>query len=126
MNIETRDILSVFAALIAIASMLLVNRNARRATAVTTENTDLTRIRDLRAELRETKQEVAETKQELHQVKNQVTELSRQLTEASNAAMEAYQWRAEALRYARMPGMDMETWIRRFDAQPPAVSQNGA
>lgn len=112
MTLEPRDILMALAVVVSAASMLLVSRNARKATAVHGENADLTRIRDLRAELRE-------TKQELDAVKGQVNDLARQLTEASEAAMKAYQWRAEALRYARMPGMDLETWMARFDDQPP-------
>jgi len=115
MTFETRDLISMLSVLAAVVSMFIVSRNARRATAVQTENTDLARIRDLRAELRD-------TKDELERVKGQVTGLSRQLQEASDAAMEATRQRAEMLRYARIPGMDIESWLRRFDTPPPALN----
>lgn len=108
MKIDASHVFSGLSLLAVIASMILVNRNARRATAVSTENADLTRIRDLRAELKEAKAEV-------DQLTGQIGDIRRQLNEASDAAMDAYRWRAEALRYARMPGMDMDTWLARFD-----------
>jgi septal ring factor EnvC (AmiA/AmiB activator) len=114
MDIETRDVLTFLSILAMLASMMVVSRNARRATSVQTENIELTRIRDLRAELRE-------TKQELDEVKGQVTNLTRQLVEANDAAMDAYRARAEMLRWARMPGMDMPRWLGQFDAPPEAI-----
>jgi hypothetical protein len=105
------DIITVFSVLAAVTSMLLVSRNARKATAVQTENTDLARIRDLRAELRE-------TKDELDHVKGQVTRLSRQLDEASEAASVLARNRAEMLRYAQIPGMDIDGWLARFNSPP--------
>ncbi len=115
MKIETRDLITLFSVLVALISMIVVSRNSRKATAVQTENVDLARIRDLRIELRE-------TKDELDHVKGQVAKLSRQLTEASDAATEAYRERAEMLRYARMPGMDLEGWLARFDSRPPGIT----
>jgi septal ring factor EnvC (AmiA/AmiB activator) len=115
MKIESHDLIAGLSVLAALVSMLIVSRNARRATAVQTQNVDLARIRDLRQELRE-------TKDELDHVKAQIGRLSRQLDEASTAATEAYRERAEMLRYARMPGMDLESWIRRFDGQSPGLT----
>lgn len=114
MTLDIRDVLMGVSLLIAAASMILVSRNARRATAVQRQNTDLTRIRDLRNELRE-------TKDELDVVREQATLLNRQLVEANGAATAAYRERAEMLRYARMPGVTLEDWISRFDA-PPAIN----
>lgn len=101
--------------------MLIVNRNAKRATTVQNQSTDLTRIRDLRSELRE-------TKDDLDRCKTQVTQLSRQLTEASDAALESYRERMEMIRYAAIPGMDMDQWRARFDPPklPPALNGSGA
>lgn len=117
MHFETRDLVAILSILVAIASMIIVSRNARRATGVNAQNADLTRIRDLRSELRE-------TKDELDRAKAQATQLTIQLQEANDAAMTAYRQRAEMLRFAQMPGMDMVTWIDRF-APPAAISGRG-
>lgn len=114
---ELRDVISGLSVLLALVGMLVVSRNARKATSVQMENADLTRIRDLRSELRE-------TKTELDAFRDQVLRLGRQLTEANDAAMEAYRWRAEALRYAQMPGMDMATWLARFGPDAIAVTRD--
>lgn len=118
MTFEIRDVLTIVSILVAAVSMLLVNRNARRATAAHTQNADLTRIRDLRQELAETKRDLDTAKEKLDTVNLMVTRLSRQLSEASEAALTAYREREEMRRYARMPGMDIETWLARF-GQPP-------
>jgi chromosome segregation ATPase len=120
-KIDLRDLISALAVLVAAASMLIVSRNARRATSVQTQSTDLTRIRDLRMELRE-------TKDDLDRCKTQVTQLSRQLTEASDAALESYRERMEMVRYAAIPGMDMSQWRARFDPPKPpaALDHSGA
>jgi hypothetical protein len=107
MHIEVRDVIAFMAILASIVSMIVVSRNARKATSVHTENVDLARIRDLRQELKETRQELAETKAEVEQ-------LMLRLQEANAAATAAYREREEMRRYAQMPGMDIETWLRRF------------
>ncbi len=107
MHIEVRDIVALLSIAVAVVSMIIVSRNARRATSVNAANTDLTRIRDLRAELKE-------TKDELDRAKAQATQLTIQLQEANDAAMVAYRQRAEMMRFAQMPGMDMRTWINHF------------
>jgi septal ring factor EnvC (AmiA/AmiB activator) len=111
-DIELRDWIALGSVLLALASMVIVSRNARRATSVNAQTLDLARIRDLRQELKE-------TRDELDKVKAQTSQLSLQLTEANAAALEAYRERAEMLRYAQMPGMDIETWLRRFS--PPQL-----
>lgn len=115
MKIDLRDLVAILSVLVAAASMLIVSRNARKATAVQTQNMDLARIRDLRQELRE-------TKGDLDACKVQVTELSRQLTEASEAAMSSYRERMEMIRYAQIPGMDIDRWLQRFEMPPPALN----
>jgi septal ring factor EnvC (AmiA/AmiB activator) len=110
--IELRDVIAGLSVLLALASMIVVSRNARRATSVNAQNTDLTRIRDLRQELKE-------TKDELDRARAQATQLTIQLQEANDAAMTAYRQRAEMLRFAQMPGMDIPTWLSRF--APPAA-----
>lgn len=115
MNLETRDLLTILSLVIAALSMIVVSRNARRATAVQTEATDLARIRDLRVEL-------AETKKELHEVKVQATQLAAQVGAANEAATIAYRLRAEMLIYARMPGVTIEDWLRHFDQAPPELN----
>jgi septal ring factor EnvC (AmiA/AmiB activator) len=114
MTIELRDVIAALSVIVALASMIIVSRNARRATTVNAQNMDLTRIRDLRQELKE-------TKDELDRAKAQATQLTIQLQEANEAAMTAYRQRAEMLRFAQMPGMDMSTWLSRF-APPVALS----
>lgn len=111
---ETRDLITILAVLVSLASMLVVSRNARRATKVQAQNTDLTRIRDLRAELRE-------TKDELTHVKDQATALSLQLNAAHERSIEFARKEIEMLQYARMPGVTMEDWLKRFDS-PQAIN----
>lgn len=113
MKIEFRDLIALISACIAIGSMLIVSRNARRATNVQTQNTDLTRIRDLRAELRE-------AKDELNHVKEQVTNLSMQLTAANERSMAYARREIEMMQYAHMPGMDIVMWRKRFES-PPSI-----
>lgn len=111
MTLETRDLITILAVIVSAASILIVSRNARRATKVQAQNTDLTRIRDLRAELRE-------TKDELTHVKDQAIALSAQLSAAHDRSMEFARKEIEMLQYARMPGVTMEDWLKRFDSQP--------
>lgn len=118
-DVELRDWVALAAVVISLASMVIVSRNARRATAVNAQNLDLARIRDLRHELKETRDELRETRDELDKVKAQTSQLSLQLQEANDAAMDAYRERAEMLRYAQMPGMDIDTWLDRFS--PPQL-----
>lgn len=115
MTVEIRDIITAVSVLVAFIGMMLVNRNAKRALRPAAENTDLTRIRDLRGEL-------AETKAELTAVKGQVHTLSLQLTAANEDAMAAYRERHEMLRYARMPGVNIDDWLARFDQMPPELN----
>lgn len=112
MNLEPKDILQAFLLLATIVSVVVVNRNARRATAVNAENVDLARIRDLRSEL-------TEAKVELDVVKRQVGEMMRQTQAANDAAYQAVRDREEMLRYGRMPGMDIERWLARFGDDRP-------
>lgn len=113
MTVDLRDLITAASVLVALVGMLLVNRNAKRALRPAAENTDLTRIRDLRNELRETRDEV-------DALKRQVAALDKQLIEANDFGMVMARERAEMLRYGRMPGVTMDDWLARFD-QPPAV-----
>lgn len=115
MKIELRDIITFLSVLVAIGGMLLVSRNAQRATSVQAQNADLTRIRDQRAELRE-------MKEELVHVKEQVTALTAQLTAANERSLAYAQREIEMMQYAQMPGVTIEDWRRRFEI-PPAVSR---
>lgn len=108
MNIELRDVLTGVVILVSVISMLTVSRNARRATSVQAENVDLARIRDLRSELKE-------TKDELDAVKRQARELAEHMAEANDRAITYARREAEMLRYARMPGVTIDDWLRRFD-----------
>jgi uncharacterized coiled-coil DUF342 family protein len=106
-GIETRDLVSLLAVIVSIVSMIIVSRSARRATSVNAQNLDLVRIRDLRAEL-------SETRNEMDKCRSEVRSLTVQLEEANQAALKAYREREDMRRYAQMPGMDIETWLRRF------------
>jgi hypothetical protein len=113
-KIELRDLIAMLSIIVALGSMLIVSRNARRATNVQTENVDLARIRDQRAELRE-------LKDELVHVKEQVTALNAQLTAANERSLAYAQREIEMMQYAQMPGVTIEDWRRRFEI-PPAVT----
>ncbi len=108
MTIELRDLFYLVGVFGAFMSIYFVNRNAKRATAQQVENTDLTRIRDLRAELKEAKEEV-------EKLRAQMNGLAEQMADVSRARYEADRHREEMLRYARMPGMSMADWLSRFD-----------
>lgn len=122
MNVELRDLITMGSLVVSIVAMLLLNKNAKRALRPAAENTDLTRIRDLRSELAEARSETREMKMEVDALKGQVHQLTIQVTAANDAATAAYQWRMEALNYARMPGVQMDDWLRRFDRMPPELN----
>lgn len=122
MTIELRDIITALSVLVAVMGMLLVNRNAKRALRPAAENTDLTRIRDLRHEIKETRDELDRAKAQVTQLTIQVQEATDAVRaayrERNDAALEAHRERMEMIRYARMPGMDIERWLDRFETAP--------
>lgn len=122
MTLEMRDVLTILSILIAAGSMILVSRNARRATAVQAQNTDLARIRDLRSELAETKAELGETRQEVHRAKAEAGKLAIQVQTINDSLSDAYRLHAEMLTFARMPGVTIEDWLNRFDQTPPELT----
>lgn len=128
MTIELRDIITALSVLVAIAGMLLVNRNAKRALRPAAENTDLTRIRDLRHEIKETRDELDRAKAQVTQLTIQVQEATDAVRtayrERNDAAFEAHRERMEMIRYAQMPGMDIKRWLDRFEG-PAALSDRG-
>lgn len=124
MTFELRDVLTILSILVAAASVIIVSRNARRATAVQAQNTDLARIRDLRAEVAETKAELGETRQEMHRAKGEAMQLAVQVQTMNEALTKAYQRHAEMLMFARMPGVTIEDWVQRFDQAPPEITPN--
>jgi len=115
MEIHTRDLVTLLSVIVALVIGLLANRNAKRALRPQAENTDLTRIRDLRAELTEAKHECDTLRGQLHQ-------LNIQAKAANDSAMDAYRERQEMLSFARMPGVTIEDWLRRFDQAPPELN----
>jgi len=123
-NLETRDVLTICSLLVAALSMILVSRNARRATAVQAQNTDLARIRDLRSELAETKTELDETRAQVNRARTEALQLAVQVQTMNDALTQAYQRHAEMLMYARMPGVKIEDWLARFDQTPPELTPN--
>lgn len=122
MTLEMRDLLTILSILVAAGSMILVSRNARRATAVQAQNTDLARIRDLRSELAEAKSELGETRQEVHRTKTEAMQLAVQVQTMNDALTAAYKRHTEMLMYARMPGVTIEDWLRHFDQTPPELT----
>ncbi len=115
MTIEIRDVITAASVIVSLVAMLLINRNAKRALRPVAENTDLTRIRDLRAELTEAKHECDTLRGQLHQ-------LNIQAKAANDSAMDAYRERQEMLSFARMPGVTIEDWLARFDQAPPELN----
>lgn len=100
MTMEFQHVIGILALLVSLASMLVVSRNARRATSVNEQTLALARIRDLRSELTE-----AETK---------TKQLSAQLTEATEFGNRMLRERMEMIRYAQMPGVGINDWLDRF------------
>lgn len=98
---DLKDAFALLVILVSVASTIMVSGNARRATTVQAENVDLSRIRDLRAEL-------AETKIELDACRQQATELNRKLQIANREAGEAWTEVAVLRRMAYRPGMTIE------------------
>jgi len=123
MTITVDGVLKWLPMLITLAGVLLVSRNARRANSTQMQNVDLARIRDLRSEVAETRTELSETKTELDVCKKQVDQLVERLTEANRIATGEFMLRQEMLRYAEMPGVDMEMWLRRFRDAHPSVGR---
>lgn len=107
MNIEPRDLIAICSILIAVVSMLVVSRNAKKAHAVQLQNTDLTRIRDLRAELKE-------VRDELRGVSAEAANMRRQMTQTNEFANELLRERMEMIRYAQMPGVTITDWLERY------------
>lgn len=99
-TMEFQHVIGILALLVSLASMLVVSRNARRATSVNEQTLALARIRDLRSELTE-----AETK---------TKQLSAQLTEATEFGNRMLRERMEMIRYAQMPGVGINDWLDRF------------
>jgi len=123
--LETRDVLTLLSILVAAVSIVLVSRNARKATAVQMRNVDLTQIRDLRHELSETKSELKETRAEVRHAKAEAEGLSAQVQAMSDALTEAYRKQQEMILYARMPGVEMADWLERFDVPPELGNRVG-
>lgn len=121
MDLEARDVIAIVSVLVAFGSMLVVSRNARRATSVNAQNLDLARIRDLRVELRETKEDLDKARVQVTDLNQQLVSLNQRVVEANEAAMAAYRERAEMLRWAHMPGMSIDAWLDRFDAPPESI-----
>jgi peptidoglycan hydrolase CwlO-like protein len=115
-GLEVRDVLTILAIMVSLVTMIVVSRNARRATAVQTQNVDLARIRDLRSEL-------AEAKSELDAVKTQAAELNRKLQVSNREASQAWTEVAELKRLAHRPGMTMETFRAYIGPLPPETEQ---
>ncbi len=107
MTIELRDLIAILALLVSAAGMILVSRNARRATGVNEQQLTLARVRDLRNELTET-----ETK--LKGVNEQLDRAGTQLEEAEQFGRRMLMERMEMIRYAQMPGMDIGQWLARY------------
>jgi hypothetical protein len=120
-TIELRDAITLAALAVSLLSVILVSRNSRKATSVQMQNTDLTRIRDLRHELAETKTELSQTRSELTVVKGQVADLSIQLDAANERSLQHARREIEMIQYARMPGVTMEDWLEHFDQVPPEL-----
>lgn len=111
---EIRDFLAIGAVLISLAGMLLVNRNARRATGVQVVNTDLTRIRDLRAEVRDLTSDVQVARTEAASLRGENVETRRQMVEIHEFSNRLLRERMEMIRYAQMPGVDIHDWLDRY------------
>lgn len=100
MTLEIRDMIALGSIAVAIITMLVVSRNARKATSVQLQNTDLTRIRDLRSEVKD--------------LTGEVSELRRQLGESNDFGHRMLRERMEMIRYAQMPGIDIHDWLDRY------------
>jgi signal transduction histidine kinase len=100
MILELRDVLTIVVILVSAVSILVVSRNARKATSVNSQSVDLARIREQRAEIRE-------TQADLDTCKTQLAELSRKLTVANRDGARAWMELAELKRLAHRPDMTL-------------------
>lgn len=119
MSPELRDLLTIAVILVSLISIVVVSRNARKATSVNSENVDLARIRELRAELRE-------TQSDLEACRTQVVELSRKLTVANRDGAQAWMELAELKRLAHRPDMSLarfRDYIGPLPSDSPATGQ---
>lgn len=118
MNLEVRDVLTLGVLIASVLSMILVSRNARRATAVNAQNVDLARIRELRAE-------VQDVRSELGVCKEQASELSRKLGVANRDGAQAWTELAELKRMAHRPDMTMPRFREYVGPLPAAELSDG-
>jgi uncharacterized protein YlxW (UPF0749 family) len=106
MHLKFETVLTILALFLTAVSMVLVNRNARRATSVQAENRDLARIRDLRAEL-------TDTRKELDQCHEAVADLNRKLKVSNRDAETAWIELLALKRMAHRPDMTL-TRLREY------------
>ncbi len=111
-----REILTLVAAFlvvsVSVVSMLLVSRNARRSTSVQLENVDLTRIRDLRSETKDLTEMLSKARGEADLFREKMIEMN----EWGNGLLRE---RMEMVRYAQMPGVDINVWLDRYGDDSP-------
>ncbi len=107
MTIELRDLVGILSLFVAAISMVVVSRNSRKATGVNEQQLTLARVRDLRNEL-------TETEARFKGVNEQLDRASAQLEAAELFGRRMLLERMEMIRYAQMPGMDIDQWLARY------------
>lgn len=111
---ETRDLLTLMAILVSVTTMLVVSRNARKATSVQVQNTDLTRIRDLRSEVRDLTHDLQTARAESVALRSENAQIRDQMVEIHKFANQMLQDRMEMIRYAQIPGVSITDWLDRY------------
>lgn len=121
MTLDTRDIIAILAIVASLTAALIASRNARRSTAVQLQQADLTRIRDLRTEVKDMTVEVQAARAEAQAARSEAAELRRenaenraQMVEINEFANRLLRERMEMIRYAQMPGVDINDWLSRY------------
>jgi uncharacterized protein (DUF3084 family) len=130
MKADLQSVLTMCALALTLVSMILVNRNARRATSVQSETRDLARMRDLRHELEVAERKLGDVKRRADEADSQVEELTGKLQEANrrgrlaqNEAAQAWTELAELKRMAHRPGMTLPKLLEYIG--PLADEPNG-
>lgn len=89
-------------------------RVARRNLGLQVQNTDLTRIRDLRSEVKELRDEVRAAREEATEARRETAQHRAQMSEMNAWGNRLLQERMEMIRYAQMPGVDIHDWLDRY------------
>jgi outer membrane murein-binding lipoprotein Lpp len=115
------NILTICAVLVSALVGIGTIRNSRRAASAQVQNTDLTRIRDLRAEIKDLRDEVRAAREETSSARSEASQARQETAQHRMQMAEMNDWgnrllqeRMEMIRFAQMPGVDIHQWLDRY------------